>query len=422
MFYDAPGSTAGPRINALRILPQLANRGWDVHAIIGYYASCPAADSLIAGGVTPHPIEWPFFCEDQVAEVQRRLLAIDPDVFVPNISASGCYVARFLREAGRPTIAGHLSDDIFNWAMAERFCRLGDDYAVSALFCMGRSLGDIVRGWSPARTQVVDISPGVPLSETTAKLDGPLRMVYAGRLEDEQKRICDLVAALIRVMRKFPDAESLIIGQGSKDGEIRSLVREAGQESRFHFTGYVAPDHVQSEMQWGNTLVLLSDYEGIPAAVMDGMSAGLVPVCLSIPGGLQEIVIDGKTGLLVRNRTDDFAAAIERLALDIPLRQRLSAAARAHIEKSYSLPATVDAWEKLMFELIRNSTRRHIQFPSGTWLPAKVPAFADQDVRRDFAGRVYHARRVARLHLERWQATMRHATCPKSERVRLNLK
>jgi glycosyltransferase involved in cell wall biosynthesis len=53
-----------------------------------------------------------------------------------------------------------------------------------------------------------------------------------------------------------------------------------------------------------NILILLSDYEGTPGAVMDGMACGLVPVCTDISGGVQELVIPDQTGLLVRDRGD----------------------------------------------------------------------------------------------------------------------
>jgi glycosyltransferase involved in cell wall biosynthesis len=387
VFYDAPGSTAGPRINALRILPEFVKRGWEVHAIIGFHGACAAEVPLRDTGVISHPIRWPFFCERQMSLLKQVVLQIDPDVFVPNISASGCYVARFLREAGRPTIAGHLSDDTYNWGMAERFCRVGDEFAVSALFCMGCQLGDVVRGWNPPRTRVVDICHGVPMSDTPPNLVGPLRLVYAGRLEQKQKRILDVVRAFSRILGRYLDAEAVIIGDGPDLADVRAMVRSSGFGSRFRLAGYTPPESVQREMQWGNSLVLLSDYEGVPAAVMDGMAAGLVPVCLDIPGGLRELVIHEQTGLLVSDREGDFDLAIDRLAQDFSLRRRLSSAARAHVEKSFSLQSSVDAWESLIVGLVSDvEKKKKIEFPREPWLPPRFAAFGDQDVRMDLSG------------------------------------
>ncbi len=388
-FYDRPNYTAGPRINALRILPEFARRGLEVHAIIGYQRACPAADILRKQNVTVHEIAWPYYCEDQVDAFQRTLSRIDPDVFVPNICVPGGYLGRFLREAGCPTILGHLSDDRFNWGVAERFCRAGDEYAASGLFCMGRELGDQVRNWNPARTTVVDIPHGVPIPGSTATSSGNLRLVYAGRMEDQQKRISDLADAVIRAMRRHRDAEAMFIGDGSQLESVKQRFHNAGINHRVHFTGYVDPEHVQEKMRWGNALVLLSDYEGIPGAVMDAMAVGLVPVCLDIPGGLRELVIPGETGLMVRDRHDDFLCAIERLASNDRLRASLAEQSRQHVKNEFSLDVCVNKW-LCFFEQLRAAAqpRTAIRFPEFRWIPDPYAAFGEEDVRKTWSSRL----------------------------------
>lgn len=382
-FYDRPNYTAGPKINALRLLPELQRRGYQVTAIVGYFGECPSQALLESQGVDVIAIPWTRFCEDQMNLLQDALLECDPDIYVPNISVSGCYAARFLREAGRPTVAGHLSDDEFNWGMAERFCRDSDHWAVSGLFCMGSELGDIVRGWNPQRTKVVDICHGVPTPQQQADVRGPLRLVYSGRFEERQKRIMDVAIAIGKVLRRYPDAQARMIGDGSRLQDVKNFFAEQGIADRVHLLGYVDPAQVQDEMRWGNVFVLLSDYEGVPGAVMDAMAVGLVPVCLDIEGGLRELVVHEETGLLVDDRDSSFDKAIDRLSEDETFRGQLARKGRQHVESHFSLKVAADKWESLFESLMAEAgPRKSIRFPRRPHLPPLYPKLAHEDVRR----------------------------------------
>jgi glycosyltransferase involved in cell wall biosynthesis len=384
MFYDRPNYCAGPTINARRLLPTLARRGYEVTALVGYLFECPSREFLEGQGVAVRAVQWPEWVEDQVLWLRKQLAAVDPDLFVPNISVSGCYAARYAREAGRPTIAGHLSDDEFNWGMAERFVRHQDEWAVSAMFCMSDALSDTVRAWQPARTIVKTIPHGVPLSGTPVDPSGPLRLVYAGRVVQPQKRIHELVDAMIDAAGRHPQLTAKIIGDGSERAAIQRRVAASRFADRFQFTGYVEPGRVQEEMLDSNVFILLSDFEGVPGAVMDAMACGLVPVCLDISGGLRELVIHEETGLLVSDRGEDFQRALGRLAGDDDLRRRLSTNARRHIVKAFTLDAAADRWEELFAEVWASAgPRLPIRFPRNlTWLPAPYPALLREDRRR----------------------------------------
>ena len=404
LFYDAPNYCAGPRINALRLLPELARRGHDVTALIGYHQACQAKAVLESQGVRVHAVQWPRFVEDQIAWLYRCLEAEQPDVFVPNISVSGCYAARYLREGGVPTIAGHLSDDAFNWGMAERFCKLGDDWAVSGLFCMGTELARIVRSWNPERTKIVEIPHGVPLPSETADPTGPIRLVFAGRLEERQKRIGETAKSIVNVLKRDPAATAKIIGDGSQRSTLEAHIKQSGVADRIELTGFVTPDRVHDAMLTGNVLILLSDFEGVPGAVMDGMACGLVPVCLDLPGGLRELVVGEETGLLVTDRGPSFQNAILRLGRDVELRLRLSANARKHIETGFSLRVAADRWERLFCELSMDAgSRRPVHFPSRPVLPPPYPGIVREDQRRPSRyARAYQRCAGLRRRVARW--------------------
>ena len=78
-------------------------------------------------------------------------------------------------------------------------------------------------------------------------------------------------------------------------------------------------------------LVLLSDHEGLPLALIEGMRAGLAMVASRLPG-IEELLRDGHEALLVDNHPDAVAQALQRLLGDARLRERLGQAARARYE------------------------------------------------------------------------------------------
>ena len=109
----------------------------------------------------------------------------------------------------------------------------------------------------------------------------------------------------------------------------------------------MSPPFCKSGCSEAHVLVLLSDFEGLPIALMEGMACGLVPVCFKMRSGIPELVEDGVTGLLVSDRGDEFVRAIARLHNDRNLWERLSLSARSRIAADYSLNACAEKWMDL---------------------------------------------------------------------------
>jgi glycosyltransferase involved in cell wall biosynthesis len=97
-----------------------------------------------------------------------------------------------------------------------------------------------------------------------------------------------------------------------------------------------------------NVLVLLSDYEGLPIAMLEAMACGLVPVCLRIRSGVGQLIEHGRTGFFVDDRGNDFVSTIRTIALDTELWLRVSRAAREKILLEYSDELNASRWVDLL--------------------------------------------------------------------------
>jgi glycosyltransferase involved in cell wall biosynthesis len=74
-------------------------------------------------------------------------------------------------------------------------------------------------------------------------------------------------------------------------------------------------------------------------------SSCAVPVIAYDVGGVRDIVVPEETGLLVARQTaDDLMAAVNRLAGDRVLRERLGRNGRARVERQFTLAHQADAW------------------------------------------------------------------------------
>jgi hypothetical protein len=98
----------------------------------------------------------------------------------------------------------------------------------------------------------------------------------------------------------------------------------------------VQSTNLEQDLGSARALLYLSEMEGLGSAALLAMSQG-VPVIASRVGGLPEIVLPEKTGLLVNNDVQEIAGAITRLMSDAALAQRLGQTARDTVRGGFTL-------------------------------------------------------------------------------------
>ncbi|MCW2608616.1 MAG: glycosyl transferase group 1 [Frankiales bacterium] len=147
-----------------------------------------------------------------------------------------------------------------------------------------------------------------------------------------------LLDALPELTARVPDLAVVLVGDGhlretlgkqAADLGVAHVVRFAGQRS-----------DARALLDAADVFVLPSLTEGMPLAVLEAMEAGL-PVVATRAIGVEEVVDDGVTGLLVPiGDPRALAAALDRLLGDAPLRARLGAAGRDRYLSSFTAART----------------------------------------------------------------------------------
>lgn len=307
-----------------------------------------------------------------------------PDIFVPSLVTPAFFAARWAREAGIPTVGVLHSDDPFYRAIQQEFIFGEPDYAMSAVVCVSEELRRQVSDQVPARTTPVRIPYGVPTPDGTAnKIPGRLRIGFVGRLAEEQKRISEVTQAFCRVTSELNGVEAIIYGDGPDKQNVIDILANADESSRVTIAGSIPSEQIQQRLiEECDTVVLLSDYEGLPISLLEAMACGLVPVCLNIRSGIPELIDNGITGLLVDDREQSFTDAIRRLRDDDDLWKRQSAAARERVRAENSLDAAARLWVT-MFNDLHNTkeSRATVTAPNSFALPPQNPELRYEDVR-----------------------------------------
>jgi glycosyltransferase involved in cell wall biosynthesis len=202
-----------------------------------------------------------------------------------------------------------------------------------------------------------------------------------GRLAEEQKQISELTRAFIRVCRVIPDAEAVIFGDGPDRRNAEAILATEGRDLRVRLAGNIPNDQIQHELLQCDVIVLLSDYEGLPIALLEAMACGCVPVCLSMRSGIPELIQDGVNGIIVTDRESSFTAAVQRLRDDAELRDRLSVNARKTVIDRFSDGAAADLWAAHLRSLKPVGGTRMMSVPQKFSLPPRNAALETEPMR-----------------------------------------
>ena len=295
--------------------------------------------------------------EQDARQTLRFLNQWKPTVFLPQCLPAHFAAAAIAGDQGLPWAMTVHSDDPEYWAALQAFqphqhggCPIG----------VSNSISERLLPFCP-NGKVATIPCGVAIPEQTACFaTSPFRIVYSGRLQEEQKRISLVLDTMINACSRDASIMATIIGDGCLQ-ECRRQIRDAGMENRIIFTGRLRPDEVKSELLSHQAILLMSDYEGLPVALLEAMAAGVVPVVRDIPSGVPELVQHGETGLLVSEDCQQAADAIVSLYQRPDLWNQCSKNARHLILKAYERQNCFKAWDR-MIDNLHSKANPHFPF------------------------------------------------------------
>jgi glycosyltransferase involved in cell wall biosynthesis len=219
-----------------------------------------------------------------------------------------------------------------------------------------QTLADLVaaRIARPERSSI--IAPGVdegrPIAAADARaalgldhLAGDAQLVvFVGRLTaiKRPERFCELARSLAT---SHPHVHFAVAGDGALRGEL-----EAAAPTNVTFLGMC--DDITVVMRAADLIVLTSDNEGMPVALIEAAMHG-VPAVTTDAGSVRQVVLDGESGVVVPIGDAEALRTAVAAVLDDPARRSaMGAAGKCHAQRHFSSQRLVDDYRRLYDTLL----------------------------------------------------------------------
>jgi glycosyltransferase involved in cell wall biosynthesis len=197
---------------------------------------------------------------------------------------------------------------------------------------------------------------------TRSKLgwEGHFVWLAIGRLE-LAKDYPNLIQAFKKVHAKSPSARLAIAGEGRMRAQIEQIIRNAGLQSAVSLLGL--RDDVPDLLNACDALVLASAWEGGPLVLLEAGAAER-PVVSTRVGAAPEIVVPGRTGLLVDpNQPASLARVMaELMELGPETLNTMGEQARRHVLNRFSLDFMHDQYRQLYEQVLTSPSCEELSF------------------------------------------------------------
>ncbi len=201
-----------------------------------------------------------------------------------------------------------------------------------------------VLGVDPRRVSIVHNGTPDMATGPVARTPEP-SLVVLGRLVPH-KQVEVALHAVAALAADLPGLSLVVAGQGWWEAALRQTAADLGIAERVRFAGFVS-DADKRVLLSGAWLALTPSLkEGWGLTIVEAGAAGTPTVAFRGAGGVEESLVDGRTGLLADDQ-DDFTAKVRLLLTDDRLRLAMGAAARAHAAR-FTWPAAGERFAALV--------------------------------------------------------------------------
>jgi colanic acid/amylovoran biosynthesis glycosyltransferase len=170
----------------------------------------------------------------------------------------------------------------------------------------------------------------------------PVKIITIARLV-EKKGVAYGIDAVGQVIKAGRNVDYLIIGDGELRQDLERKILYNGLQKHVHLLGWKSHERVIQYLEESHILIAPSitgkdgDQEGIPNVIKEGMALGL-PVIGTYHSGIPELILDGVSGLLVKERnTEDLSEKLCYLIDNPEIWPTMGKAGREQVEKLYDL-------------------------------------------------------------------------------------
>ena len=178
------------------------------------------------------------------------------------------------------------------------------------------------------------------------KSKGPLNILFIGRIV-KRKGIHYILEALSLLRRKGIKNKFILAGTGPEEEKfISDCKNELGSD--FEYAHVVSGTKKTDLFKRSDVFLLPSIFgEGLPIALLEAMSFGLVPV-VTEDGSMKSIIENYQNGIKVKKQSSgDISFVLEELGKEINLRKKIAVNARQYVFEYHNLNNYITTLNKI---------------------------------------------------------------------------
>lgn len=211
-----------------------------------------------------------------------------------------------------------------------------------------------------ARLRILRLGVAVPPSLPPREETAAPTVLYVGRLESavRYKGLDSLLAAWPFVLSQQPEAELLVVGDGSDLGALQRLAQECGVAESTRFLGRLSDDEVY-RLRLSSWLACFPSRvqldgdpqgEGLGLVALESMALG-IPLVSTRDGGLADVAIPAGARIVKPSDSAEFGKTIADLLADSAERDVMRNRAFAYVSRE----RTMQAFRTSLVELLEES-------------------------------------------------------------------
>lgn len=299
---------------ALRLAGAWSEAGQDVRILIGRAEGpekCIAPDNVIYDFAPPHWLARPFETLWMVRQLLGAIRRHRPDVlFCPG----GTYtivaaIVRLILRSECPPFVWKLSSSLdrcdlpYPARFGHAFWLRQHRWFIDRFVALSTALGDEIAARLRVAPERVALIPNPVLTDEDLRNLSRIcrrppgsgrRFVAIGRLA-RCKNYTLLIRAFARIA--MPDDRLVIVGDGPERGRLCRIAAKLGVFEQVEMPGHVGS--ILGVLQGADVFVSSSNYEGLPAVIVEALAAGLPIVATASSPNIEHVLRGGELGQLV---------------------------------------------------------------------------------------------------------------------------
>lgn len=172
-------------------------------------------------------------------------------------------------------------------------------------------------------------------------------MISVGRLSVEKGYI-DLLKIFNQIAKKYNDWHLDIIGDGDEREKLEKYIQDKKLQNQVTLHGFQSKDYIDKMLHQSSIYLMTSYTESFGIVLLEAMSHGLPCIAFDSAEGAREIIKDGESGWLIKNRDfDKYERAISTLIENQNMRKKMGKSG-ALLVNMYSKDVVMEMWFHLL--------------------------------------------------------------------------